>query len=709
MGSSEKLRIGKDFLGGSKSEQKEGIFWDRDNFSPLIRRLAPILFCAILALPCASWAQLDFTQWLNPGPLSQPHEGLEGVKNCTTCHATAKGVPDRKCLDCHKEISDRLAAKKGFHARQTEECRTCHDEHKGREFDVTGLSRTKFDHADTGWPLTGGHARVKCENCHKEVRTNVQTHQPTRRRTYLGANPECSACHEDVHKSGKPELEQCARCHTTDLWKKPKTRLQFDHQRESRYPLTGQHQRVACYGCHKQKKWAPLAFESCTNCHADPHKGSFGPKCESCHSTKGWKGASPTGKPAAQGEKGFDHDKTAFPLTGAHRDVTCLRCHGPKIGKMPGFEQCSGCHNNPHGNQFEVLWNVKKVCTDCHLTDGWNLLKFKHNDDSRYKLEGKHTLVPCQQCHVDAKYRWLPKAPDCVACHKDVHRGQFERTCASCHKTDGFNQLTFDHDRDSPFPLVGKHKLVACSSCHVEGRYKPLERRCQGCHNDFHKGELGQECNRCHAPTAYNDIEFDHNRESRFRLDGKHVRVPCNQCHVNYRYKIPKQECSACHYDAHKGTFGTTCERCHTTEGFSTKSGFHDFGEFTLGGAHDRIDCVVCHGPKAAVRARPTQCKSCHVDPHMGSLGPSCQNCHGQNFFLPSTFRHNQTGFELSGAHRFLSCDRCHFNRVFGGLPQECTFCHSKDFRPPPAVPQHPPAPISCDNCHFTFGWRPTR
>ena len=76
---------------------------------------------------------------------------------------------------------------------------------------------------------------------------------------------------------------------------------------------------------------------------------------------------------------------------------------------------------------------------------------------------------------------------------------------------------------------------------------------------------------------------------------------------------------------------------------------------------------------------------------------------------MPATFRHNQTGFDLTGAHRFLSCNQCHVNRVFGGLPSECGFCHQKDFRA--TVLQHKGLvlPVACERCHFTFGWKPAK
>ena len=51
---------------------------------------------------------------------------------------------------------------------------------------------------------------------------------------------------------------------------------------------------------------------TCVSCHRadDVHRGSLGESCERCHDCKGW-------KPAPK----FDHDSSAFPLTGKHVDV----------------------------------------------------------------------------------------------------------------------------------------------------------------------------------------------------------------------------------------------------------------------------------------------------------------------------------------------------------------------------------------------------
>src|SRR5262245_11365324 len=69
-----------------------------------------LLFAMALFSAYASWAQSP------PGPLSKAHQSLSGTSNCTSCHRLASGQATFKCLDCHQEISKRLAEGKGLHA-----------------------------------------------------------------------------------------------------------------------------------------------------------------------------------------------------------------------------------------------------------------------------------------------------------------------------------------------------------------------------------------------------------------------------------------------------------------------------------------------------------------------------------------------------------------------------------------------------------------
>ena len=68
---------------------------------------------------------------LAPGPLMEGHKEWEHG-GCLKCHDAGKGVPDGKCLDCHKEIKKSIDRKTGFHALAKGTCISCHSDHKGR-------------------------------------------------------------------------------------------------------------------------------------------------------------------------------------------------------------------------------------------------------------------------------------------------------------------------------------------------------------------------------------------------------------------------------------------------------------------------------------------------------------------------------------------------------------------------------------------------
>ena len=99
---------------------------------------------------------------ISPGPLSRAHAKLEGSTHCLDCHDPEKGVAADKCLGCHKPLQERVAAGKGLHARpEYRDCKTCHVEHQGVEYELVWWGKAgkkAFDHAQTGHPLAGKHA-----------------------------------------------------------------------------------------------------------------------------------------------------------------------------------------------------------------------------------------------------------------------------------------------------------------------------------------------------------------------------------------------------------------------------------------------------------------------------------------------------------------------------------------------------------------------
>ena len=103
--------------------------------TPRVLHLALVGLCLLFS---ATQAQ---AQLLSPGRLAQAHVELEGLRNCTSCHALGqRGVSAERCLDCHEELSTRIAEGTGYHATVPEDaCADCHQDHLGEDFDLRRL------------------------------------------------------------------------------------------------------------------------------------------------------------------------------------------------------------------------------------------------------------------------------------------------------------------------------------------------------------------------------------------------------------------------------------------------------------------------------------------------------------------------------------------------------------------------------------------
>ena len=721
----------------------------------------------LLAALCCVGLPMDRVR-ADPLPLSRPHAALDSTSECNRCHIAFTGVPEAKCLGCHRDIDQRLQRGAGFHGRAAAgtACNVCHREHLGRDHDLVALDRRTFDHDQTGWRLTGGHVGPVCRDCHTTKRPS------TNRDSYLGAETACRACHGEYHgrAHGKADLSACDQCHNSIDWRKLNGNLKFDHERDTRFPRTGKHKDVRCDKCHTDSKsLGPISVSGCATCHQDPHpKGVFKLRiCEECHVTAGFSDTRvfdhlPTGwalrgkhqenkcldchkwdhwKPRStecatchkddhRGQFGgtpcskchqeagfknvekFNHGTMSrFPLQGRHKRVDCARCH-PNRRYKPIELGCEGCHasQSPHGDTFG-----DRSCTNCHSPESWRQTRFDHGVTG-FPLTGRHDEQPCWRCHPNGTETQDDTVQACAFCHRDLHRGQFQgAACDTCHRNfEAWPIALFDHTV-SRFQLEGKHQGVECRACHKNGHFRPIDTACGNCHRNFHEGQFSQKCDTCHTPAGFRPSSFDHDTQSDYPLYGLHRVLDCAKCHVANDYKGTPQACEGCHLDTHEGQKGPQCEQCHTTNDWlANTSQRHDFGAYRLEGAHDRLPCEVCHGPERRKELAGTgpECVHCHRDPHFGNFGPFCHECHTQNFFLPSTFLHNETGFRLSGAHRFVACRQCHPGRVFGGLPSTCDFCHTDTFRAvkrPDHVRCCPGGLDACEDCHTTRGFSPAR
>ncbi|HUJ28951.1 MAG TPA: hypothetical protein VLW85_23180 [Myxococcales bacterium] len=665
---------------------------------------------------------------LSPGPLAKAHEKLEGLKNCTQCHEAGQQVSGRKCLDCHKELQPEIASGTGFHGRippGKRDCNACHHEHQGRDFELIewpARGKKSFDHAATGFALEGRHAALDCAKCHEKPGTFLGLEKKTT----------CLSCHKDEHRG---QLGQnCVACHTESAWKPAPG---FIHAKTD-FPLRGAHVKVDCAKCHAREESAftrfkPVAHASCTDCHKDPHEGRFGIDCTRCHVEDSWKQIK-----GASGERAF-HDKTRYPLRGAHATVACKDCHGPgqahkkAVYKGLAFDRCTSCHADAHEGQL-----AQNACDRCHDENGFRPARFEVADHAKtkYPLQGAHMAVACLLCHKQGKavkglVAFHPNAARCESCHADPHAGQFaKKACADCHEVATFHRPKFDHDRDSRFALTGAHRNAQCASCHVNGRYKPVDTACAACHADVHAGQFGvpADCTRCHETASFRQVKFVHAPPfTSFALAGRHAPVACDKCHAAAalaggrtarRYKGSPVACEACHADYHRGAFGAKCAPCHTPDAWG-KVAFDHLARtgWPLEGRHADTACSNCHIGLDLKSKLPKRCAACHEDVHAGEFGARCEGCHDargwQSRFDANA--HRNTGFPLSGRHAFIPCEECHLDtrdRSFSRASVSCAQCHEGDYaRTASTAINHAAAGFSkqCTDCHGALAFRPAR
>ncbi len=180
----------------------------------------------------------------------------------------------------------------------------------------------------------------------------------------------------------------------------------------------------------------------------------------------------------------FDHNNTAFQLTGAHTTAQCALCH--VNGQFHGTPtDCWSCHQgnfNQTTNPNHVTAQFSHACNDCHSTTAWQPASFDHGATA-FPLTGAHTTVNCTQCHINNVYTGTPTA--CYACHQDDFEGvtdpnhvtnQFDHDCTVCHSTVDWSPATFNH-ASTAFPLTGAHTAVQCNLLPCE---RPIPRHAYG-------------------------------------------------------------------------------------------------------------------------------------------------------------------------------------------------------------------------------------
>lgn len=343
-----------------------------------------------------TWSQIAFDHEVTKFPLRGKHAQTE----CKACHQDEiyKDLPGQ-CVDCHQK-DDSHKGKNGT------QCQDCHQ--------PAGWDEILFDHQTrTGFALLGQHKKIDCAACHTVSLTKPKL------------KTSCYSCHrkDDVHKGFNGS--QCQDCHNNIDWRQSK----FDHGRETKFPLRGAHRQLVCADCHIKPVTVALPGMACIDCHRqdDPHEGSQGEDCASCHNEVAW-----------NKNTQFDHDFTNFPLLAKHKQAQCDDCHKSKNFALAPTE-CVACHEEEDTHNR----TLGTQCSLCHSPIGWDYWFFDHNKQTDFALTGAHEGLHCSACHTGPLAKQKKRVSACVTCHRadDVHHGEFGSDCARCHVPEDFKKI----------------------------------------------------------------------------------------------------------------------------------------------------------------------------------------------------------------------------------------------------------------------------
>jgi hypothetical protein len=447
-------------------------------------------------------------------PETLPLTGAHGRISCYECHRrdTYAGL-DPACATCHQDDFDRTTRPSHKELAFPTDCASCHTNENWRATLIP--EGTGFKHPET-FPLSGGHAKPKCADCHAQG--------------YAGTKPECAGCHEkDFQATTNPSHVQqkfsqdCRQCHGTGQWKGALIPPGNDFQHPATFPLAGGHAQASCSDCHANG-YAGTPVE-CVACHKGDFDNSANPRhadlnfstnCKECHTVDTWQGARiPPGTP-------FQHP-AAFPLVAGHANVSCMECHANGYTNTP--RDCNSCHDDDYRTAVpdHASLRLPTDCALCHTNVAWKGATIPAgipiNHPATFPLTRPHDQADCMQCH-SAGYTNTPA--DCYACHRKDYEAvtspnhvtaNYSKDCLSCHKRETWDGATFDHERF--FPIArGNHSGFKCSECHnVDGNYKAFE------------------CILCHEHSNKAKVDADHNGERNYRYTSE----GCYSCHPQGR------------------------------------------------------------------------------------------------------------------------------------------------------------------------------
>ena len=523
--------------------------------------------------------------------------------------------------------------------------------------EITSVTRAKFDHIKTGFPLIGAHVQAKCETCHQNG-------------VFKGTARQCDVCHAPGNRmaatfKGQKHVsttESCDRCHTAVVWA----------------PVRFNHSQVApgsCATCHNT-----VMASGKPNDHIQTRES-----CDKCHNTSIWTGA------------GFAHDASTV--------GNCTNCHGgagPGIGQGAGHirltgtaKQCDACHRSVSTFSSRVMdhGGLDGQCSTCH--NGAFTSQNAQTFSSSHPV-GTTNLAECDSCHKSFS-TWLTGAkPD---------HSKLTTACSNCHGKTASGPT-------STKPLHNQFSAVDCISCHTTASWLPASKW------NHSQITVAQKCDTCHTggfPPADGKIG-NHIVNSNGSCDACHKAGYSTWAGGKFHSNVSVTNgCETCHNVA--GTVGpvnikvpttavhsgvsSNCQSCHTSASTPwTSAVFKHAAANALGSG----TCDTCHNGKDATGK---------VTGHIGNpTGAKCDACHNSQ----STWSGGKFHSKVTVSN---GCETCHnvagtvgpvnikvpTTAVHSGVSSNCQSCHTSASTPwTSAVFKHAAANAlgsgTCDTCH---------
>ena len=371
---------------------------------------------------------------------------------------------------------------------------------------------------------------------------------------------------------------------------------------------------------------------------------------------------------------------------------------------------------------FSAAFDEEDIASFDHLTTG-------------FALEGAHSLIDCESCHVGGVFDELPK--QCESCHDGVfaigvssNHIPITDSCDVCHTTFGFESSAsvagMDHSVIGNQSCVSCHDNVTatgkspshlptsdlCEACHSVNTWTPavfvnhdeVVGPCMVCHDgvqatgkDADHVQTTEDCDLCHLVTSWLPAAVDHSSFS----------GNCITCHDG----ITASGKSANHLNT-----SNLCDACH--EKFPAN--WAPVAASSVDHSQVNGSCISCHdgilvpGKTANHIPATNQCNACHVPGptpwapvaassvnHSEVIG-TCISCHN-NVIAPGKGPNHITSTD--------QCDACHLSPPAGSwMPfiapldhtqtiGSCVSCHDGNIAiGKPA--DHPLTTDVCEACH---------